>query len=119
MKRGYQFFQYGVTATVLVVPFIAVAAPEDINSVPKLIAYVSTKLLEPIVGVLFVLATIVFIWGVIQYVVGSQGNEQQLVLGKKVMVWGIIGMFIMASSWGVVKILCEFFGTCPSIQFPK
>src|SRR3989338_4327314 len=39
-------------------------------------------------------------------------NQAKLDKGKKIMFWGIIGMFIMASAWGIVRILCNFFETC-------
>jgi hypothetical protein len=70
------------------------------------------QVLNPLIKVLFVVVTIVFIWGIITYVAGSQGDEPKLKAGKRIMLWGIIGMFVMASAWGIVKLLCEFFETC-------
>ncbi len=78
----------------------------------KLVTNIQTGILNPIINLLFVLATVVFLWGVIQYVIGSQGDTTKLEKGKQVMIWGIVGMTIMASAWGIVKILCQFFGTC-------
>ena len=81
-------------------------------SLQQLIDKVQTAVLNPIINLLFVLATVVFLWGIIQYVIGSQGDTTKLEKGKQVMIWGIIGMTIMASAWGFVKILCQFFETC-------
>jgi hypothetical protein len=77
-----------------------------------LVTKIQTGILDPIIGLLFVLATVIFLWGVIQYVIGSQGNETKLEKGKQVMIWGIIGMTVMASAWGIVAVICQFFGTC-------
>jgi len=81
-------------------------------TIKTLLDKIQTEILNPLIQLLFVAATVVFLWGVIQYVIGSKGNEQQLQKGRQVMLWGIIGMFIMVSAWGIIKILCNFFGTC-------
>ena len=66
---------------------------------------------NPLIALLFAIATAIFVWGIIQYVIGSQGNQSQAEAGKRVITYGLLGMFIMASAWGIVKILCNFFGT--------
>lgn len=81
-------------------------------TITSLVEKITTGILTPVINLLFVLATVIFLWGVIQYVLGSQGDQKKLDQGKQVMIWGIIGMFVMVSAWGIVKILCQFFGTC-------
>lgn len=78
----------------------------------ELLTKIETEILIPIINTLLILATVVFIWGVIQYVIGSRGDEKALENGKRIMVWGIIGMAIMASAWGIVNLICQFFETC-------
>ena len=82
------------------------------NTLDQLIKSLQNDILNPIINLLFVLATLMFLWGMVQYVVGSQGDETKLKKGRQIMIWGIFGMFIMASAWGIVKILCQYFGTC-------
>lgn len=74
--------------------------------------------LGPLISVLFVLATVIFIWGVIQYVIAQSGDVKKIDDAKRVITWGIIGMFLMASAWGIIAALCNFFGTCIGIAFP-
>lgn len=62
-----------------------------------------------IIGVLFALATVYFAWGIIQMIQGS-GNEKKIEDGRRHMVWGIIGMVIMAGVWGIVALLKDFIG---------
>lgn len=81
------------------------------------IAKLQNQILTPIITFLFVLATVVFLWGVIQYVIGNQGEPKKLEQGKQIMIWGIVGMFVMVSAWGIVKLLCDFFGTCGNVNF--
>ncbi len=81
-------------------------------TIKTLLDKIQTEILNPLIQLLFVVATVIFLWGVIQYVIGSRGDDKQLEKGKQVMLWGIIGMFIMVSAWGIIKLLCNFFGTC-------
>ena len=84
-------------------------------TVEGLIVRITKEILNPLIVLLFAVATLMFAWGIIQYVLGSQGSDQKVEQGKKAMMWGIIGMFIMASAWGFVKILCDFFETCRNV----
>ncbi len=89
-------------------------------SIGELVMNIMAFLKGKVIPLLFALATVIFIWGVIQYVVGSQGSETRIETGKKVMIWGIIGLAIMTSAWAIVAILCGTFvqwggaGTCPT-----
>lgn len=80
-------------------------------TVTQLINKITTEIFNPLIILLFALATMLFAWGVVQYIIGSQGSEAKVEQGKRIMVWGIIGMFIMASAWGIVFLLCDFFST--------
>lgn len=57
------------------------------------------------VPLLFAIAFIVFIWGVFQYFIAGGHDEEKRETGKSLMLWGIIGFFIMVSVWGLVNIL--------------
>ena len=78
-------------------------------TIQQIIDKITTEVLNPIIYLLFALATVVFVWGIIQYVLA--GGPQQAEQGKKTMLYGIIGLFVMASAFGIVKILCDFFET--------
>lgn len=84
-------------------------------TVTQLINNITTQILNPLITLLFAVATLMFTWGVVQYVLGSQRSDQRTTQAKNAILWGIIGMFIMASAWGIVSILCQFFGTCQNI----
>ena len=84
------------------------------TTIDCILTKITAEVLNPVITILFVLATIFFLWGVIQYVIGSQGDTTKIAAGKKMMFWGIIGLTIMASAWGIVKILCDFLDTCSS-----
>ncbi len=84
-------------------------------TVTILINKITQEILNPLIMLFFALATVLFAWGVVQYVLAGQGSQEKATQGKRVMLYGIIGMFIMASAWGIVYLLCDFFGTCPQV----
>jgi hypothetical protein len=53
---------------------------------------------------LFVLATAVFLWGIVKYVIFLYG-EGDPTEAKKYMVWGIIALFLILTFWGIVNIV--------------
>ena len=53
----------------------------------------------PIVVALSLLA---FFWGVFQFIWGGEGKRDE---GKQHMIWGIVGLFVMVSVWGLVGFL--------------
>jgi len=81
-----------------------------------LLERITREIVNPLIVLVFLLAVVVFGWGMVLYL-GAQGSDEKVQTGKKIMWWGIVGMFILASMWGVVFLLCDFFGTCTSARF--
>ncbi len=58
-----------------------------------------------LVPVLFAVAFIVFLWGAFYtFIVGANDTDVKD-KGKNLMLWGLIGFFVMVSIWGLVNIL--------------
>lgn len=83
-------------------------------SIADILEKIQEEILNPFIALLFVVATAVFMYGIIRYVIG--GGEKDIETGKKLILYGIIGMTIMVSAWGIVRIFCEFFDTCIYIE---
>jgi hypothetical protein len=67
--------------------------------------------IEQLVVVVFALSLIVFLWGIFKYIFLSQGEEKNLEQAKSYILYGIIGLFVMVSVWGIVNLLNRsFFG---------
>ena len=63
------------------------------------------------------LAVVWFLFQVFRYAVA--GNEEDKAKAKTQMIWGIVGIFVMVSVWGLVAILQSTFGTTgvgPNLQ---
>lgn len=63
-------------------------------------------LLNTIVPILITLAVVYFIWGVVGYVLGSSEDAKKE--GRDRMIWGLIGLMVIVSIWGLVNILKNF-----------
>lgn len=61
----------------------------------------------PFIGFVFACAIILFVYGIIEFILGAD-NEEKRITGKKHIVWGTIGLAIMFAVWGIVGILQNF-----------
>jgi zinc transporter ZupT len=74
-----------------------------------LFKYVTCIISGSVIPLIFALALAMFVWGVVQYVINSD-EEAKKAKGKQFMIWGIIGLAVMVSVWGLVKIVGNTFG---------
>ena len=97
-------------------PAVAQAATPPIPpSVLAVIGKISTEILNPIIALLFAVALIYFIVGVFKYI-WNPDNEEMRGEGRRGMLWGIIGMFVMVSVFGIMKLIINSFGIDPSVM---
>ena len=94
-----------ISTTSLLAPLLVAA---QVTSLQTTLVNVQGTL-NTVIGLLFVIATIVFLWGVIQFIAAS-GDEQKRAKAKGIMTWGIIGLAVMAAAWGIVNVLVTYFG---------
>jgi len=64
--------------------------------------------IRPAIIFLFVLATVVFIWGLIEFI-SSADSEEGRTRGKRNIIWGIVGMAIMLATGAIMTVLNNFF----------
>ncbi|MCX6719393.1 MAG: hypothetical protein NTZ38_03410 [Candidatus Taylorbacteria bacterium] len=70
----------------------------------KVMDPIFTNIINPIVGAMFVLGLFVFVFGVIEMIIKGEDSEAQS-KGKTHMLAGAIGMFIMMSAWGIIRLI--------------
>lgn len=75
----------------------------------SLIAKVGQNILNPIVLLLFAAALVYFLWGVFVFI-RDYDNEDARSIGAQHMLWGIIGMFIMISAFGIMNLIARTIG---------
>lgn len=66
-----------------------------------------------VVPVIFALAFLVFVWGVINYFFLHSGDEQKRAEGRMFVLWGLLGMVVLFSVWGFVNLLLSTLGFAP------
>jgi len=74
------------------------------KGIEGIINYFTCVLGRSVVPLLFAFAFVVFLWGVAQFMTNS-ADETKRTQGKQFMIWGIVGLFVMFSVWGLVLVL--------------
>ncbi len=70
-----------------------------------IISKINTVIINPIIGVLFGVALVVFLYGLFQYVWKSHSDPSAIKEGSRHIGWGLVGMFIMFSVFGFLQII--------------
>ena len=78
----------------------------DIGSLVK---RVNTFILNPFIAFLFAVALAYFVYGVIEFLMNGDSDEARST-GKQHMLWGVIGMFIMMSVFGIMQLIITTLG---------
>ncbi len=92
----------GATLATVLSPMVAFAANAQtiLDEISRLIG-----LATPIV---VALALLYFFWGLANYILNS-GDDKKKDEGKRIMIWGIIALFVMVSVWGIVNVIQDTF----------
>lgn len=88
-------------------PLLSFAEGATIWSLAGLVS----ALLNAIIPILFSLAVVYFLWGVVKYVISAEADDKEK--AKSVVVRGVIGLFVMSSVWGLVAFIGRSVGIDP------
>jgi len=84
------------------------AAATDLNFFTGLVTQLQS-LVNLLVPLVIAIGLLLFIWGLVQYIVVS-GDEAATEEGRRKMVWGVIALFVIVSVWGLVALLGQLTG---------
>lgn len=73
----------------------------------SLIKNIGSNILTPLAEVMIALAVVFFLYGVVEFIAGA-GSGEKRTTGRKHMIWGIIGLFVMISVFGLMNLLAAF-----------
>lgn len=101
MTISSSFKKVAAVAVLLSAPIAAFA--QTLGNLRQL-ADSSLQILNVVITIVFVLAILVFGWGVVKYITsaGSPDKEKE---ARQFLWWGVIGIFVLASVFGLVKFL--------------
>ena len=72
---------------------------------------VNYYILNPLIWLLFAVALVVFLWGVVEFLRERDANSQKANDGKQHLLWGLVGMFIMVSAFAIMNLLKSIIGS--------
>ena len=99
-------------ATLWMVPALAIAQELDAE-VKGLLKRFVDAIVDPLVTGVFALAFLLFMWGLVQFMMSvSQGEPADT--GKQHMLWGVIGLVIMFSVAGIINVITNSIGDTKS-----
>lgn len=71
-----------------------------------------------IIPFLAAVAFLVFVYGVARFIKAA-GNEKEIGESKNFLIWGIVGLFVLVSIWGIISFLKNEFGWGSSVGIPQ
>ncbi len=72
-----------------------------------------TYIFNPAILLVFALGFVYFMWGLVQFMMHVE-DEKGRHEGLQKIIWGIAGMFIMVSIWGIIAIMQNTFKLSPA-----
>lgn len=87
---------------------------KNLGEVVKMFTDLGMKII-PFLGVV---AFLVFVLGVGRFI-RAAGNERELKESKNLLIWGIIGLFVLTTIWGIMVFLRSEFGWNSPVGIPQ
>ncbi len=108
-----------IAVSALMTPFIAFA-----QTTIQSILLTLRQMANTVVPLFMVIAVAVFLWGIVKYITAA-GDEEAAKSARGYIIYGLIGIFVMVSFWGIIQVFGTTFGftpgqgtiTAPSIGF--
>ncbi len=89
------------------------------TEVTSIIDNITTMIFQPIATLLFSIGFLVFMWGLVEFIANPTNSEVKD-KGKKHMIYGVLGLLIMVSVWGIVDLITNTLGIdCSQVQNGK
>ncbi len=99
--------KYIIGAVSVLLPSLALAQAGTIYNFSTLINRLD-NVINLVIPFIVGLAVLVIIYGIFSFI-SSAGDEEKRATAKQFIIWGIIGVFVMLSVWGLVSILVNSF----------
>ncbi len=92
---------------VLTLPLVSYAAgsgyfSDSLNSISKIMS-------TSVVTLLFGIAFLAFVIGLIRYIITGAHDEEKRAQGKNLMIWAVVGLAIMSTLFGIINIVSGIF----------
>ena len=88
-------------------------------STTQLVNNITVYILNPVIALMFAAGLLVFVWGLVEFLIGlnvGDGDHTKQEDGKRHMLWGLVGMFIMFAASTILVFIannvCGGLATC-------
>lgn len=78
----------------------ALASAQTLGNLETLLRSVG-RLVDIALPIVVAIALLAFFWGLVRYIFAGADDDKQA--GKKLMIWGLVALFVMVSVWGLVR----------------
>lgn len=118
-KNSMKKLVYFLPSLMLLFTATLAHAGANLNYIDNVFTQIDDLITDILIPLLFGLALLVFIWGVIQYFILGADDEGKRETGRAYMLYAILGLVAIVAVWGIVGIVVTIFGvgggTTPSI----
>lgn len=80
------------------------------SGICNLVDTFNRAIINPALLLMFALGTLVFVFGVVEFMWGLSEDTEHKEDGKRHMLWGLIGLFIMIAAWSILKLIAYSVG---------
>jgi len=78
-------------------------------SMTELLNKINALIINPIIILAFAVALLVFFWGLVQFIMSETADAKRKDGSKKI-IYGLLGMFVMLSVYGIIRLILDTFG---------
>jgi|SRR3989344_1077214 len=97
-----------ILAALVLAPSMAFA--QQLGNLETLVRAIG-RLINLALPIIVAIALLAFFWGLVKFIFNAK-EEDARKEGKQLMIWGLVGLFVMVSVWGLVR----FIGNALDIQ---
>jgi hypothetical protein len=105
-----------LTAVLALMPAVASAQVDAATTNITALLNALKSWIDILIPVVIAAAVLFFFWGLARYILAEADDSK--VAGRRMMLWGVITLFVMISIWGLTGFLQNLFGINPQQNPP-
>ncbi|MDO8600593.1 MAG: hypothetical protein Q7R73_03165 [bacterium] len=114
-QKSLQIIYSSLMVGVLLLPMVAVAQTgSDLQTTLDKFTTYALRL----INFLLVLATLVFLWGIIKYITAG-GDAAKVKEARTYIIWGLVALLVMGAVWALASFLRESIGLEEDTTIPQ
>ena len=79
------------------------------SAVTGVVSKIVSAVVMPVITVVFALAILLFVWGAAGLILKKDNPDKRAEIQQHIL-WGVIGMFIMVASYGIIRFVAATIG---------